>query len=195
VLEKEDEIRDRAKMLGTRRTLLEYARAVAAGTVAPRSLSTLVTLLTEAPTPDLVADIIWFAWVELEALPVTPLETNSVADRKARLTRMAVEALSLTLTTKQHLMQRSEGDFMEQIGFEKADVWRKKEIKANTRRVYTQKKFNLLREESEGYSKLITLLSQAGSGAISVTGLDHVVSVISIEHGVHYSMLFVHVSH
>ena len=84
---------------------------------------------------------------------------------------------------------------MEQIGFEKADVWRKKEIKANTRRVYTQKKFNLLREESEGYSKLITLLSQAGSGAISVTGLDHVVSVISIEHGVHYSMLFVHVSH
>jgi hypothetical protein len=176
MLEKEDDIRERAKTLGTRRTMLEYARAVAAGTVAPRSLSTLVTLLTEAPTPDLVADILWFAWVELEALPVASLETNSVADRKARLTKLGVEALSLKLTTKQHLMQMSEGDFIEQIGIEKADIWRKKEIKANTRRVYTQKKFNLLREESEGYSKLVTLLSQAGIGAISVTGLDHVVS-------------------
>lgn len=176
MLEKEDDIRDRTTTLGTRRTLLEYARAVAAGAVAPRSLSTLVTLLRDAPTPDLVADVLWFAWVELEALPVTSLETNNEADRKARLTKLGVEALSLTLTTKRHLMQRSEGDFMEQIGIEKADTWRKKEIKANTRRVYTQKKFNLLREESEGYSKLATLLSQAGNGAVSLTGLDHVVS-------------------
>lgn len=158
--------------MGTRRTLLEFVRAVASGMVSHRTLSNFVTLLPDTPTPALVADVLWFSWVELEALT----DTSMLAEQKVQLTKLAIDMMSMALTTKQHLMQRSEGDFMEQIGFEKADIWRRKEIKANTRRVYTQKKFNLLREESEGYAKLATLLSQAGNGAISMTGLDHVVS-------------------
>eukprot|EP00501_MAST-03F_sp_TOSAG23-6_P000517 GSMAST32.ASY1.ANO1.531.1 assembled CDS len=36
----------------------------------------------------------------------------------------------------------------------------KKLVKSNTKQLYTQSKFNLLREETEGYSKLITALNQ-----------------------------------
>jgi THO complex subunit 2 len=43
-------------------------------------------------------------------------------------------------------------------------LFRKKLVKANTRMYYLQQKYNLLKEESEGYGKMITLLSQ---------GLDH----------------------
>ena len=39
-----------------------------------------------------------------------------------------------------------------------ADALRKREIRLNTRALYTQHKFNLMREESEGYSKLLALL-------------------------------------
>jgi THO complex subunit 2 len=38
-----------------------------------------------------------------------------------------------------------------------------KEVRVNTRLLYQQTKFNLLREESEGYAKLVTLLCQIGS--------------------------------
>ena len=40
--------------------------------------------------------------------------------------------------------------------------WKKKEVRINTRLVYTQNKFNLLREESEGYSKLVVALAAFG---------------------------------
>ena len=65
-------------------------------------------------------------------------------------------------------MEICEGDFMEEIEFvvNYKDVWRRKEIRTNTRAVYTQRKFNLLREESEGWSKVVTLLNQSGGGKL-----------------------------
>ncbi|KDD71454.1 hypothetical protein H632_c4992p0, partial [Helicosporidium sp. ATCC 50920] len=45
-------------------------------------------------------------------------------------------------------------------------LWRKKEVRVNTRLCYNQRKFNLLREESEGYAKLATLLGQRGRGGL-----------------------------
>jgi len=41
------------------------------------------------------------------------------------------------------------------------------QIRVNTTMVYKQNKFNLLREESEGYAKLITTLNRFGADAIS----------------------------
>jgi hypothetical protein len=63
------------------------------------------------------------------------------------------------LLTRALLIERCEGEFLEEAGFIPSSVgWKKKEVRINTRLVYTQQKFNLLREESEGYSKLITVL-------------------------------------
>ncbi|RZC53373.1 hypothetical protein C5167_012225 [Papaver somniferum] len=50
----------------------------------------------------------------------------------------------------------------------KAPDLKAKEVRVNTRHLYQQTKFNLVREESEGYAKLVTLLclsSQNASGA------------------------------
>jgi THO complex subunit 2 len=39
-----------------------------------------------------------------------------------------------------------------------------RERRANTQALYTQRKFNLCREESEGYAKLLSVLHQSESG-------------------------------
>ncbi|KAL0409045.1 UNVERIFIED_CONTAM: THO complex subunit [Sesamum radiatum] len=58
--------------------------------------------------------------------------------------------------------ERCEEEFLwesEMIKIKAADL-KSKEVRVNTRLLYQQTKFNLLREESEGYAKLVTLLCQ-----------------------------------
>ncbi|KAL6577483.1 THO complex subunit 2 [Orobanche minor] len=58
--------------------------------------------------------------------------------------------------------ERCDEDFLwesEMIKIKAADL-KSKEVRVNTRLLYQQTKFNLLREESEGYAKLVTLLCQ-----------------------------------
>jgi len=48
------------------------------------------------------------------------------------------------------------------------------EIRVRTKLYFTQQKFNLLREESEGYSKIITELNQ-GNAFVDETSANHVI--------------------
>ena len=102
---------------------------------------------------------------------------DPVATRLADLGR---ELMRGGVVSRRLLMEVSEGEFLEWCGlvvsYAGAGGWRKKEIQKNTRHVYTQRKFNLLREESEGYAKLVTLLNQAGAGAVTDATADAVVS-------------------
>ena len=59
------------------------------------------------------------------------------------------------------LQERLEPDLLAQAGLiSSSSLFSKKLIRLNTSMLYRQQRFNLLREESEGYSKLIVLLSQ-----------------------------------
>ncbi|KAJ9546923.1 LOW QUALITY PROTEIN: hypothetical protein OSB04_019466 [Centaurea solstitialis] len=61
-----------------------------------------------------------------------------------------------------HLIGSLQEEFLwdsEMIKIKAADL-KSKEVRVNTRLLYQQTKFNLLREESEGYAKLVTLLCQ-----------------------------------
>ncbi|MCD7448792.1 THO complex subunit 2 [Datura stramonium] len=63
--------------------------------------------------------------------------------------------------------ERCEEEFLwesEMIKIKAADL-KSKEVRVNTRLLYQQTKFNLLREESEGYAKLVTLLCQIPEGS------------------------------
>eukprot|EP00242_Pyramimonas_sp_CCMP2087_P000427 CAMPEP_0198227194 /NCGR_PEP_ID=MMETSP1445-20131203/108291_1 /TAXON_ID=36898 /ORGANISM="Pyramimonas sp., Strain CCMP2087" /LENGTH=151 /DNA_ID=CAMNT_0043907187 /DNA_START=3 /DNA_END=455 /DNA_ORIENTATION=+ len=82
---------------------------------------------------------------------------------------MTKEAMQTGLTTNQLLMERCESDFLDEIGVISggAAMFYKKQVKVNTKMLYVQNKFNLLREESEGYSKVITTLNRFGKDAIT----------------------------
>ena len=67
--------------------------------------------------------------------------------------------------TRALLLERCEGDFLESCGcVASAARFKKREVRFNTKRVYVQRKFNLLREESEGYAKLIAALAAIREG-------------------------------
>ena len=89
------------------------------------------------------------------------LEVENDDELKNKLVELTKELLDdkHNLVTKHTLLECCEGEFLEDVGLVVSAVtFRKKEIRVNTRVVYQQKKFNLLREESEGYSKLIAAL-------------------------------------
>lgn len=119
-----------------------------------------------------LGDLLWMSWL---------LQDGS-QDSKAseRIVEVAVGLVEEGFLSRRILMELSDGDFMETAGLVSSykDGWRKREIRLNTRNVYAQRKYNLLREESEGYSKIMTLLNQAGNSKVSESNLDMILMEI-----------------
>ncbi|EEE55887.1 hypothetical protein OsJ_04544 [Oryza sativa Japonica Group] len=78
------------------------------------------------------------------------------------MTKSFVES---SLIAPRLLQERCEEEFLWEVELSKSkgQDLKAKEVRVNTRLLYQQTKFNLLREESEGYAKLVTLLCQIGS--------------------------------
>lgn len=158
---------DAVQLADVKSVLLELVRAVASGDLVPNKFRLAVEMLGSShPHSSIVADALWLVWVEAQN---STENADAAEKRKARLGELGREALATGLTSERSLLQISEGEFLEAVGLvmNYKEGWRRKEIRANTRRVYTQRKFNLLREESEGYSKLLTLLNQIRADAES----------------------------
>ena len=128
-----------------------------AGAVASAARAARVDDLDAALT-----DVVWFASLAVE----------SDAPRRAKLADLARSLVEDSgAIQKSTLLERCEGEFLEEAGFlASASQFRKKEIRVNTRVVYTQKKFNLLREESEGYAKVLAVLAAFTDGAAERAG-------------------------
>ncbi|XP_021832088.1 THO complex subunit 2 isoform X1 [Prunus avium] len=83
-------------------------------------------------------------------------------EHRARLIKLAKWLVESSLVPLRLFQERCEEEFLweaEMIKI-KAQELKSKEVRVNTRLLYQQTKFNLLREESEGYAKLVTLLCQ-----------------------------------
>ncbi|XWS34347.1 hypothetical protein CRYUN_Cryun21dG0031800 [Craigia yunnanensis] len=79
---------------------------------------------------------------------------------RTRLIKLAKWLVESSLVSLRLFQERSEEEFLweaEMIKIKAPDL-KVKEVRVNTRLLYQQTKFNLLREESEGYAKLVTLL-------------------------------------
>jgi THO complex subunit 2 len=92
--------------------------------------------------------------------------------------------------SKALLLERSEGEFLEALQLvASAEEFKKKEVRVNTKAVYNQTKFNLLREEAEGYAKALTLLNNsaratrlaAGHGAEVVRTLQSLIGCFDLD--------------
>ncbi|KAI0514027.1 hypothetical protein KFK09_010060 [Dendrobium nobile] len=99
---------------------------------------------------------------------------------RSRLTKMAKWFAESSLVPSRLLQERCEEEFLweSELSKLKANELKSKEVRINTRLLYQQTKFNLLREESEGYSKLVTLLCQNGVDAANQTTSFGIISII-----------------
>ncbi|XP_057417817.1 THO complex subunit 2 isoform X2 [Lotus japonicus] len=79
---------------------------------------------------------------------------------RSRLIKLARWLVESDLVPVRLLHERCEEEFLGEAELIKikAQELKGKEVRVNTRLLYQQTKFNLLREESEGYAKLVTLL-------------------------------------
>lgn len=80
--------------------------------------------------------------------------------------------------TEQILKERLDIDTLQEVGILKNLNFQTKFIKVKTKLYYKQRKFNLFREESEGYSKLIVELNQERTEAELTSLLEIIKSLI-----------------
>ena len=81
--------------------------------------------------------------------------------RMRRYTALIQLLLKKKLMGDELLLSRLENDVLQDVGLVRdAADFHKRQVKMNTRQLYTQQKYNLFREETEGYSKLIAELSE-----------------------------------
>ncbi|CAN1296054.1 THO complex subunit 2 [Linum perenne] len=88
------------------------------------------------------------------------LDLTMPGEYRGRLIKLAKWLVESAQVPLRLLQERCEEEFLwegEMIKIKAQDL-KGKEVRVNTRLLYQQTKFNLLREESEGYAKLITLL-------------------------------------
>ena len=158
-------------------------RAVNKEQLAPDELSALLCDATLVPADvaavvsSQLADVFWFIGLELEAEePKREAAKKAFAKLVGATQRDGVVPADL-------LKARLEGDLLQEAGLiDSAAEYHKQQVRKNTKDFYTTQKYNLLREESEGYSKLITELSElpvpSGDGT-STRGCKHATEVIA----------------
>ncbi|CAL1381313.1 unnamed protein product [Linum trigynum] len=107
------------------------------------------------------------------------LDLTMPGDYRARLIKLAKWLVESALVPLRLLQERCEEEFLwegEMIKIKAQDL-KGKEVRVNTRLLYQQTKFNLLREESEGYAKLVTLLCR-GSEDTTVNASAATIGII-----------------
>ncbi|GMH01955.1 hypothetical protein Nepgr_003794 [Nepenthes gracilis] len=107
------------------------------------------------------------------------LDLTMSGESRARVIKLAKWLVESSLVPLKFFQERCEEDFLwetEMVKIKAQDL-KSKEVRVNTRLLYQQTKFNLLREESEGYAKLVTLLCR-GSEAASTNSSASTVGII-----------------
>jgi len=108
----------------------------------------------------------------VEVVALVELELSG-GDKARRDTLVAfMQALGLEKMYKERL----ELDTLEEIGVVRnKKMFHTRQIKVRTKMFYKQQKFNLLREECEGYAKLVTELNQTFDGSVTPQSMIQVI--------------------
>ncbi|XP_055886649.1 THO complex subunit 2-like [Biomphalaria glabrata] len=102
----------------------------------------------------------WLPSTLADVLEIVDVETACSDELTREKFITLVGALPNTIIADCLLKERLDQDSLELVGLVSSQVgYNQKYVKTETRLYYKQQKFNLLREESEGYSKLITKLN------------------------------------
>ncbi|KAK9861183.1 hypothetical protein WJX84_006826 [Apatococcus fuscideae] len=120
---------------------------------------------TEDQSSPLAEDCLWYSFIEANAKPDADA-SQVVAAAKDLLAKQKVSS--------QHLQETAENEFLEELGLiADAKRFKTKAVQTNTKLLYAQQKYNLLREEPEGFGKAINALSQFGKGGLTPEGVSY----------------------
>ena len=114
------------------------------------------------PLPVTTADVLWFVGLERE-FEDSEIPEEGGEETGPGLLRLCDFVCACTkhdppLVTKLMVKERLGLPVLGNADIVNSDSFRRRLVRANTKKFYQQEKFNLLREESEGYAKLISKL-------------------------------------
>ncbi|XP_069895883.1 THO complex subunit 2 isoform X4 [Dipodomys merriami] len=140
--------------------LYELSYHVIKGNLKHEQASNVLTDISEfrEDMPSILADVFC----------ILDIETNCLEEKSKRdyFTQLVLACLYLVSDTV--LKERLDPDTLESLGLIKqSQQFNQKSVKIKTKLFYKQQKFNLLREENEGYAKLIAELGQDLSGNVT----------------------------
>jgi len=177
--------------------LLELGSAVTAGSLAAEKLPLAVQAagLEQGVACAALTDVLWCvgsvaraaakAWPRALQPALTPpgrllsVRLEAAGEPRQRLLELARLCLEGGHVSRGALLENCEGEFLEELQLiRSAAAFKTKEVRVNTKVVYNQQKFNLLREESEGYAKVLTVLNNGGEAALSAATLPDVVRAL-----------------
>eukprot|EP01052_Picozoa_sp_SAG31_P009618 SAG31_NODE_509_length_14732_cov_13.043600_6_plen_1068_part_00 len=122
-----------------------------------------------------LADIFWMQSAVCESL-------GDPDEARSALASMMQKVLEQGWVTQDLLKARCEADLLIAAGIiTDSKLFDKKVVRVKTQLIFTQTKFNLLREESEGYSKVVTELCQGKTGVTVHTApsiFEHIQALI-----------------
>ncbi|KAL8617110.1 hypothetical protein ACOMHN_014280 [Nucella lapillus] len=140
-----------------------------------------MTLETAAATiADVAEQVKNLPSVMADVLGIIDVETSCTDEKSVRERFVALVAAVSGLVTESLLKERLEQDTLEVANLVSSrQQFQQKYVKTKTRLYYKQQKFNLLREESEGYSKLLVELNQDFADNVTPESvLQHIKSLI-----------------
>ncbi|KAI9335936.1 transcription factor/nuclear export subunit protein 2-domain-containing protein [Obelidium mucronatum] len=107
----------------------------------------------------LVCDALFLLDAQLQ--PDEIITDPNLQKKRANLVAFAKHIKSLAFIPTALFLERLDTEFLDQVALLPVDVkfWQRKVVRINTSMLYKQQKFNLLREESEGFSMLETFLA------------------------------------
>ncbi|KAF9123599.1 THO complex subunit 2 [Mortierella sp. 14UC] len=117
-------------------------------------LAELAKRHSSTSTTDIPSDIVDLIWI-------MDIESETIGQqRQEKLRALTIAIIEKNFIPVDIMKERWEIAFLEQVGLIPNSKWfTKRVVRVNTAQLYKQQKYNLLREESEGYSKLITELA------------------------------------
>lgn len=89
---------------------------------------------------------------------IPPPSTDNITNDSKKLGSIIRLLCDRQIISRTVVLERLELDTIEYSGYGRMEISRGKLVKTNTRLLYTQLKYNMLAEESEGYAKLLELL-------------------------------------
>ncbi|XP_047126503.1 THO complex subunit 2 isoform X2 [Hydra vulgaris] len=137
-------------------------------------ISDTISLLENA-----IGDSIELASLFADILAVADTETVCIEDKSCREQFLSLLSAVITVVPDGVLKERLDPETLESAGFiQSQKVFNQKLVRTKTKLFYKQQKYNLLREESEGYAKLITELSQDVSLSNQASMLENIKSLL-----------------
>uniref|UniRef100_UPI00358DF603 THO complex subunit 2 isoform X2 n=1 Tax=Myxine glutinosa TaxID=7769 RepID=UPI00358DF603 len=155
-----EEVSDDLSVKDIRRALYELVLQVVKGTLKPDHAAGVLAEIMEfrSDLPSVLSDV----------FSILDIEINCLDDKIQREHFTQLVQGCIHLASEVLLKERLDSDTLETLGLIKqASQFNQKSVKIKTKLFYKQQKFNLLREENEGYAKLITELCQDLCGGIS----------------------------